>query len=129
MAKILVVDDDPQIVDLVRFSLQTVGHEVLEAFDGQEALKKLGVEPPNEKAQLPELIILDVMMPVMDGLTAFKRIRAEPRTASIPIVILTAKSQTESFFTEVSADAFFHKPFSPGDLRTVIGSFLAKKKA
>jgi len=119
-----VVDDEPPIVDLVRFVLQGAGHKVSEAYDGREALKALGVEPVNDAVPLPDLIMLDIMMPVMDGLTVFRRIKDHPRTASVPIVILTAKSQTQSLFQELSAEAFFQKPFNPGELRTAVTKVL-----
>lgn len=128
VANILVVDDEPPIVDLVRFVLQGAGHKVTEAFDGRQALKALGVDPADDKAALPDLIMLDIMMPVMDGLTVFRRIKENPRTASVPVVILTAKTQTQSLFQELSAEAFFQKPFNPGELRAAVTKVLESAK-
>ncbi len=126
MANILIVDDEPPIVDLVRFVLQAAGHHVIEAYDGRQALKILGVEPYDESTALPDLVLLDVMMPGLDGISVFKRLRENPRTAKLPVVVLTAKTQTSSLFAELNVDAFFQKPFNPGELRAAVTKALQR---
>lgn len=84
MARILIVDDDPQTLDVLDFSLTYDGHELLRATNGAEALTVA-------RAQRPDLIVLDSMMPVMDGITAAMQLRDHPETATIPIVMLTAR--------------------------------------
>src|SRR5438309_8920502 len=83
--KILVVDDEPEAVELVEFNLKQAGFDVASADDGEAALKQA-------KAVQPALIVLDLMLPEIDGLEACKRLRRDPATANIPIVMLTAKA-------------------------------------
>ena len=129
MAKILVVDDEQPIVQLMQFILEKIGHEVSVAYNGAEMLEALGVEPKNESAPLPDLILLDLMMPIMDGLTACLRLRDDARASKIPVVIVTAKGDMRSAFEKVpSVAAFFHKPFDPGALRVAVDKALASKK-
>lgn len=128
MARILIVDDEPAIVTLMRFILEKVGHTVDEAHNGIEALDKLGVQPADDSKPLPDLIMMDVMMPVMDGHTATLRIRENARTAGVPIIVITAKGDMRSMFGAVPAvAAFFSKPFDPGQLRAAVSKALEKK--
>ncbi len=83
--KILVVDDEPDALDLIEFNLKGAGFDVLKAKDGAEALKKARQSPP-------DLIILDLMLPEVDGLEVCKTLRKEDRTATTPIIMLTAKT-------------------------------------
>src|SRR5687767_10287824 len=83
-SKVLVVDDEPDAVELVEFNLRKAGLKVLTAEDGVEALAKA-------RAHLPDLILLDVMLPGMDGLEVCRNLRKDGKTASIPIIMLTAK--------------------------------------
>lgn len=130
MARILIVDDEQAIVTLMRFILEKSGHQVQEAYNGQEALGLLGVEPADPKAQLPDLIVLDVMMPIMDGHTMSLRLRADPRTAKIPLLVVTAKGDTRSLFDKMpGVSAFFGKPFNPKDLRDAVAKALASPAA
>jgi len=111
MAKrVMVVDDEPDIVELIRYNLSNEGYEIITARNGQEALDKA--------ASLPDLIILDLMMPVMDGLEACKRLRADPRTARIPVLFLTARSGEvdEVIGLEMGADDYVRKPITPRKL-------------
>jgi CheY-like chemotaxis protein len=85
MTRILIVDDDPQTLDVLDFCLTLEGHDVLRAVNGEEALA-------TARAENPELIVLDSMMPVMDGITAARQLREDPDTATIPIVMLTARA-------------------------------------
>ncbi len=125
MARILVVDDEQAIVTLMRFILEKAGHQVQEAYNGVEGLAALGVEPRDASKDLPDLIVLDVMMPVMDGHTMSVRLRAEPRTAKIPLLVVTAKGDTRTLFEKMpGVSAFFGKPFNPKDLRDAVSKAL-----
>ena len=109
--KILVVDDEPDVVELVDFNLKAAGYDVVTATDGEEALKKA-------RAVLPSLIILDLMLPEVDGLEVCKILRREPQTSGIPIIMLTAKAAEidRILGLELGADDYVTKPFSPREL-------------
>ena len=122
MAKVLVVDDEPAMVMLMRFVLEKSGHAVTEAHNGLEALGALGVRPENPAADLPDLILLDVMMPVMDGLAAAQAMSAHPRASKVPILVVTAKGDLRPLFEALPQVAgFFQKPFDPKQLREAVG--------
>lgn len=130
MATILVVDDEPEIVTLLRFVLERDGHTIMEAGNGQIALERLGVEPAAADASLPNLIILDIMMPVMDGYALNNRLQRETRTKSIPVLVLTAKGQKMRDLFELAPNvtAYVQKPFDPKMLRELITGILSGKK-
>ena len=130
MSTILVVDDEPEIVTLLRFVLEKDGYRILEAGNGQIALERLGVQPPDPAAPLPDLIILDIMMPVMDGYTLNSRLQKEPKTQTIPILVLTAKGQKMRDLFEMAPNvaAYVQKPFDPKMLRELIAGILSSKK-
>jgi DNA-binding response OmpR family regulator len=109
--KILVVDDEPEAVELVEFNLKQAGFTVVAASDGAEALKKA-------RTLLPSLIVLDLMLPEVDGLEVCKMLRRDPATAAIPIVMLTAKAAEidRVLGLELGADDYVTKPFSPREL-------------
>src|SRR3954463_8920393 len=109
--KILVVDDEPDAVELIKFNLKAAGYEVLTAADGDEALKKA-------RALLPNLIILDLMLPEVDGLEVCKILRRDQRVSAIPIIMLTAKAAEidRVLGLELGADDYVTKPFSPREL-------------
>ena len=108
--RVLVVDDERDIVDLLRYNLEREGYEVIAAGNGQQALEKASAKP--------DLILLDLMMPVLDGLETCKRLKGNPATASIPVVILTARSGEvdEILGLELGADDYIQKPISPRKL-------------
>jgi two-component system phosphate regulon response regulator PhoB len=110
-AKILVVDDEPDVVQLIDYNLKAAGYDVAAASDGREALTKA-------RASQPDLIILDLMLPEVEGLDVCKILRRDPSTAGIPIVMLTAKaSETDRVLGfELGADDYVTKPFSPREL-------------
>src|SRR3990172_11803439 len=89
--KILVVDDERHIVRLIQVNLERAGYQVVTAFDGRDALKKV-------EAEKPDLVVLDVMMPHLDGFEVLKRLQANPATREIPVVMLTAKAQDGDVF-------------------------------
>ena len=121
MAKILVVDDEPAMLMLMRFILEKSGHEVSEAHNGLEALGALGVRPENTAAQLPDLVLLDVMMPVMDGLAAAQAMGGHSRASKVPILVITAKGDLRPLFEALPQVAgFFQKPFDPKQLREAV---------
>jgi CheY-like chemotaxis protein len=108
MAKmIMVVDDSPDTVEIVSTILTGKGFSVLKAFSATEALAQL------EKS-IPDLVILDVMMPKMNGLEALEKLKGQPETASIPVILLTAKNQDEDVLQgyRIGADYYITKPFT-----------------
>jgi len=109
--KILVVDDEPEAVELVEFNLKQAGFDVTTAADGAEALKKA-------KANLPALMVLDLMLPEIDGLEVCKLLRRDAATVKIPILMLTAKAAEidRVLGLELGADDYVTKPFSPREL-------------
>jgi two-component system phosphate regulon response regulator PhoB len=122
--KILVVDDEPEAAELVEFNLKQAGFDVATAADGAEALKKA-------KALLPSLVVLDLMLPEIDGLEVCKLLRREPATARIPIVMLTAKAAEidRVLGLELGADDYITKPFSPRELVLRVKGLLRRGQA
>lgn len=120
--RILAVDDDPITLRLVAVTLTRAGYEVLTAKDGKEALARV------ESSQ-PDLIILDVMMPEMDGYEVCRRLRSRPNTASIPIMMLTAKGTLESKIAgfEAGSDDYVVKPFEPAELEAHVMALLRRR--
>jgi DNA-binding response OmpR family regulator len=110
-SKILVVDDEPEAVELVEFNLKQAGYAVVTAADGAEALNKARSTQPN-------LIVLDLMLPEVDGLEVCKMLRRDPATSGTPIVMLTAKAAEidRVLGLELGADDYVTKPFSPREL-------------
>src|SRR5436309_7300216 len=109
--KVLVVDDEPEAVELVEFNLRQAGFEVVAAAHGAEALKKA-------RSTLPSLIVLDLMLPEVDGLEVCRMLRRDPATTDIPIIMLTAKAAEVDRVVglELGADDYLTKPFSPREL-------------
>lgn len=106
--RILVVEDEEDILELVRFNLSREGYHVMGAASGEEAWKLASSE-------LPDLIVLDLMLPGIDGLEFTKIIKNDPKTKDIPIIMLTAKGEESDIITglELGADDYITKPFSP----------------
>ncbi len=113
--KVLACDDERHIVRLIQVNLERAGYEVVTAFDGREALKKIDEEHP-------DMVILDVMMPYMDGFETLKNIRANPATRNLPVIMLTAKAQDQDVFQGYShgVDIYLTKPFNPLELLTFV---------
>ncbi|HWH23011.1 MAG TPA: response regulator [Allosphingosinicella sp.] len=111
MKRILVCDDDPLLVDLLSFRLGGKGFDVDTAGDGEEALRKL------ERSR-PDAIVLDAMMPIVDGYEVLRRLRENKETAGIPVLMLTARRQEEDIVgaLEMGANDFMVKPFIPEEL-------------
>ncbi|HEX4048605.1 MAG TPA: response regulator [Elusimicrobiota bacterium] len=128
MAKVLVVDDEPSVVMLMRFVLEKSGHTVSEAHNGLEALAALGVTPENAAAELPDVVLLDVMMPVMDGLETARAMSVHPRASKVPLLVVTAKGDLRQLFEALPQVAgFFQKPFDPRLLREAVAKAAAPK--
>ncbi len=110
-SKILVVDDEPEAVELVEFNLKQAGYSVFTAADGADALNKA-------RAATPDLIVLDLMLPEISGLEVCKMLRRDGATAAVPIVMLTAKAAEidRVLGLELGADDYITKPFSPREL-------------
>lgn len=109
--RILVVDDEPDTVELLEFNLRNAGYETISAAEGAEAIRKARNTPVN-------LIVLDVMLPEMDGLEVCKLLRRDPATKKIPIIMLTAKAAEidRVLGLELGANDYITKPFSPREL-------------
>jgi DNA-binding response OmpR family regulator len=118
-AQVLVADDDSDILELVSFRLDRAGYDVLKASDGEEALRVATDE-------VPDLIVLDVMMPKLDGYAVTRRLRATPETAGIPVILLTARVQEADIARgfDAGADDYLKKPFSPLELRARVQAIL-----
>lgn len=121
--KILLVDDDVDILDFISYNLHKNGYVVEEAINGLVAIEKT-------KSFLPDLILMDVMMPVMDGFTACKEIKATPNLEDIPIVFLTAKSEENSELEgfDSGAEDYITKPIKPRILLSRIRAILGRSK-
>jgi len=119
---VLVADDDPDILDLVRYRLERSGYEVATARDGLEAVRLAG-----ELA--PSLAVLDVMMPSLNGFEVTRRLREDPATREIPVILLTARAQEsdvqEGF--DPGADDYIRKPFSPRELSARVQAVLGRR--
>ncbi len=121
---IMVVDDNPDIITIVKTILEGKGYTVLSAFSGIELLNLV-------KNQKPDLIILDIMMPEMDGLEVLSRLKAVSDTATIPVILLTAKVQYEDVLGgyKLGADYYITKPFTSTQLVNGINLLLGEGKA
>ncbi len=120
---IMVVDDNPDIVTIVKTILEVKGYGVQSAYSGQEVFNLLG-------ELKPDLILLDVMMPQMDGLEVLTRLKGDPDTASIPVILLTAKVQYDDVLGgyKTGADYYITKPFTSTQLINGINLLLGEVK-
>ena len=121
--KILVVDDEEDILELVKYNLEKEGFQVMCAASGEDALQKSKNNPP-------DLLLLDLMLPGIDGLDVCRDFRTEPTTSRVPIVMLTAKGEDADIVTglELGADDYITKPFSPRVLLARIKVVLRRRK-
>jgi CheY-like chemotaxis protein len=120
---IIVVDDNPDIVNIVKTILEGKGYNVMCAYSGAELFTRL-------KEKKPDLIILDIMMPEMDGLEVLTRLKGVPDTASLPVILLTAKVQYEDVLGgyKLGADYYITKPFTSTQLTNGINLLLGEGK-
>lgn len=123
MSKIMIVEDEADIAEMIALHLAREGHESITITNGLQVL-------PAAIEKQPDIIVLDLMLPGIDGLSVFKRLRADTRTASIPVIILTAKSQVTDKIAglESGADDYLTKPFSPRELFLRISAILRRTK-
>jgi DNA-binding response OmpR family regulator len=119
MARIVVADDDVDVRMLVALKLRHSGYDVVDVGDGAAAVEAC-------RDERPDLVVLDLMMPVMSGLEACRAIKAEPGLADVPVVLLTARAQNTDVDAglAVGADAYVTKPFSPKELAARVESLL-----
>ena len=119
--RILVVDDEIYIVHILDFSLGMEGYEVLTALDGEQALERL-------KSDKPDLIVLDIMMPKVDGYEVCRTIKTNAETQHIPVILLSAKGRNvdQKMGFDVGADDYITKPFSPRKLVERINALLGQ---
>jgi DNA-binding response OmpR family regulator len=123
-ATVLVADDEPHLLRLVKFRLEREGYNVLTAADGETALNVA-------REQLPDLCVLDVMMPKRSGFDVLRELRSDDRCRDMKVIMLTARAQDRDVDAGFSlgADDYITKPFSPQELRVRIGAHLTKRAA
>ncbi len=107
--KILIIDDEPTFVKMISARLSANGYEVVTASDGEAGLRLIEVEKPN-------LIVLDVMMPMMDGYTFIRELKGTREENPIPVIVLTAKERMEDLFKVEGVDDYMLKPYEPSEL-------------
>ena len=119
MTRILVVDDEPDVLLLCRVNLQHAGYDVMEASDGEHGLALA-------LSEVPDAIVLDLMLPLMDGYGVLDQLQADERTRTIPVLVLTAKAQREDRVRcwEQGASEYMTKPFSPVALSATLTELL-----
>jgi two-component system, OmpR family, alkaline phosphatase synthesis response regulator PhoP len=124
MGKILLVDDHPDIVRLLQISLKPEGHTILTAHDGKEALRLVNEERP-------DVVVLDVVMPEVDGFRVLNRIKTDPELCGTTVVMLTVKDQPEEIALGVGigADFYLSKPFKPTEVTSLIRRILPSGEA
>jgi len=122
VARILVAEDEPYIRKALDFRLKNLGHEIIAAVDGGEALEIATKEKP-------DLVLLDIMMPVMDGFQVLRKLKSQEKTKNIPVIMLTAKSQEKDIVTglEDGAADYITKPFSFAELIARVNRTLASR--
>ena len=120
--KILCIEDEPQMIDLIRLILETGGYRVVAAQGGEEGLEKM-------RSEQPDLILLDIMMPEMDGGDVYHRMQQEPELIQIPVIVVTAKAAPIDkvlWMNVAQVDDYVTKPFGPDDLLTSVERVLAR---
>jgi two-component system phosphate regulon response regulator PhoB len=124
MQTILVVEDERDIADLVAFNLERAGHRVVKVHDGLEA----AATAVREKV---DLVVLDIMLPGKDGYAVFRELRRDSRSRNVPVIMLTARAQTEDRIQglEAGADDYLVKPFSPKELVLRVGAILKRAES
>tara|TARA_Y100000031_G_C8019792_1_gene291989 strand:- start:30 stop:389 length:360 start_codon:yes stop_codon:yes gene_type:complete len=115
--KILVIDDEPDVLEVIKTRLETNGYEIITASDGDIGIDKL-------KIAKPDLIVLDVMMPKMDGLAFVKKVKADKAIPNIPIIILTAKEKMRDVFAIEGIKDYIVKPYIAMDLLKTVNKYL-----
>ncbi|MCX5794388.1 MAG: response regulator [Elusimicrobia bacterium] len=130
MAKILVCEDDAAVLKFETSILAKAGHKVVACASGLETLKELGIQPDDPSAELPDLIVLDIMMPRIDGYAVATIMRNSARTRAIPILVVSALSDLRTSFSDTeSVDGFMTKPFTKEGLIDNVAKLLDPRKA
>jgi two-component system, OmpR family, alkaline phosphatase synthesis response regulator PhoP len=121
-ARVLVADDEPHLLRLVKFRLEREGYDVLLATDGDEALELA-------RRERPDLCVLDVMMPKRSGFDVLRELRADPECAGMKVIMLTARAHDRDVDAgfALGADDYITKPFSPQELRVRVSTHLAQR--
>lgn len=122
MAKILLVEDDPHAREMLKFRFEKAGYEVVEALDGDEGLMKA--------LRQPDLVVLDIRLPKIDGWELCRMLKTEPRTRHIPILMLTGCSQPvqEEYGKHCGADGYITKPWDPRELMSITERLIQESK-
>jgi DNA-binding response OmpR family regulator len=122
LARILIVEDDPRSFRLLDFRIKSQGHEVLSAVDGGEAIEVASKEKP-------DLVLLDIMIPVIDGFQVLRKLKSQEETKNIPVIMLTARSQEKDIVDGIKAGAadYVTKPFSSAELIARVNRALASR--
>ncbi len=123
MAKVLVVDDEKDIADILEAMLRSYGHEVTKAHDGLEAFDKV-------KEETPDIVLLDVMLPVLDGNTVCRMLKTEDVSKDIPVIMLTARNREKDRMISMNlcqADRYLTKPFEESDIINAINELTRKQ--
>jgi two-component system response regulator VicR len=123
--RILVIEDEPQMIDLIRLILETRGYQVMAAQGGEEGLDTMRIERP-------DLILLDIMMPEMDGGDVYHRMQQEPELSQIPVIVVTAKAAPIDrvlWMNVAQVDDYVTKPFGPDDLLNSVERVLTRRAA
>ncbi|MFN2506419.1 MAG: response regulator transcription factor [Acidimicrobiales bacterium] len=123
MPKVLVIDDDPVILELLRVNFEIEGFDVVSAGDGREGLEKA-------LSEQPDVILSDIMMPRLDGLQLLSELKRGPRTRNFPVILLSAKAQNAEVQQglDLGADDYVTKPFDPLELIDRVNAVLAKAR-
>lgn len=119
MSRVLIVDDDELLLELLQFKLEARGYDVVSARDGETAMERVVTESP-------DLIVLDMMMPGIDGLVVLQRLKQSPETSAIPVMMLTARKQQDDIVRalKLGAREYLVKPFMPEELLTRVQNIL-----
>ncbi len=119
--KVLVIEDEPDIREVMVYNLSREGYRVLEAKDGEKGLEKA-------RREAPDLILLDLMLPSLDGVEVCRLLRSDPLTQAVPVIMVTAKSEESDVVLGfgVGADDYVAKPFSPKELMARVGALLRR---
>jgi len=122
--RVLCIEDDAEMIDLIRLILERKGFEVLEAVGGKEGLEV-------SRREMPDLILLDLMMPEVDGWEVFRQLRADEQLKDIPVIVVTAKAQSIDIVLGLhiaKVDGYVTKPFGPQELLKSVNKVLAMEK-
>jgi two-component system, OmpR family, response regulator VicR len=122
--RILCIEDEPEMIDLIRLILTRRGYEVIGANGGKQGLEEI-------RREKPDLVLLDLMMPDMDGWEVYQQIKADEATRAIPVIVVTAKAQSIDKVLGLhiaKVDDYLAKPFSPQDLMSSVDGVLSRQK-